>query len=69
MQYNGVQFFVLKNMVIVRFMNPHTESYGPCYAREMTGNKNPLPGQYNSSVSIYTDTDRAQVNIRIMREI
>jgi len=50
-------------------MNPHTESYGPCYAREMTGNKNPLPGQYNSSVSIYTDTDRAQVNIRIMREI
>ena len=44
-------------------MDPHSESYGPCYAREMIGDKNPLPGQYNSSVSIYKDTDGTQVNI------
>ena len=34
-------------------MDPHSESYGPCYARKMKGEKSPLPGQYNSSVSIY----------------
>ena len=40
-------------MIVVRFMDPHSESYGPCYARKMKGEKSPLPGQYSNSVSIY----------------